>query len=114
MDRSDVINLYADTITFDGYGVARKSRTARQVFCKVESVTRAEFFDAGRSGLNPEYRITLFSGDYAGESVVGYKGKMYSVYRTYHAKTDILELYVERQGGVNTAEPEPEPDEDVH
>ncbi len=106
MDRSDVINLYADTIAFDEYGVAKKSRTARQVFCKVESVTRSEFFDAGRSGLNPEYRITMFAGDYAGESVVGYKGRMYSVYRTYFAKTDIIELYVEKQGGVNTAEPE--------
>ena len=59
MDRSDVINLYADTITYDEYGVAKKTRTERSVFCKVDSVTRAEFFDAGRSGLNPEYRIFL-------------------------------------------------------
>lgn len=104
MDRSDVINLYADTITYDEYGVAKKTRTERSVFCKVDSVTRAEFFDAGRSGLNPEYRITMFYGDYNGESVVGYKGKLYSVYRTYLAKTDIIELYVERQGGTNGQE----------
>lgn len=104
MDRSDVINLYADTITYDEYGVAKKTRTERSAFCKVDSVTRAEFFDAGRSGLNPEYRITMFCGDYNGESVVGYKGKLYSVYRTYLAKTDIIELYVERQGGTNGQE----------
>lgn len=109
MDRSDVINLYADIVTFDDYGVARKARTARQVFCKVDSVTRAEFFEAGRQGLNPEYRITMFSGDYDGETIVGYKGRMYSVYRTYFAKTDIIELYVERQGGTDTAEPTPTP-----
>ena len=101
MDRSDVISLYADTITYDAYGVARKTRTAREVFCKVDSVTRSEFFEAGRQGLNPEYRITMFFGDYNGESVVGYKGRTYSVYRTYQAKTDIIELYVERQGGTN-------------
>ena len=105
MDRSDIVNLYADTITYDDYGVAKKTRTAKQVYCKVDSVTRSEFFEAGRSGLNPEYRITMFFGDYSGETVVGYKGKMYSVYRTYLAKTDIIELYVERQGGTNIAEP---------
>lgn len=105
MDRSDVINLYADTVVYDDYGVAKKKRTARRVYCKVESVTRAEFFEAGRAGLNPEFRMTMFAGDYLGETVVGYKGKMYAVYRTYFEKTDIIELYVERQGGVNTAEP---------
>jgi SPP1 family predicted phage head-tail adaptor len=104
MDRSDIVNLYSDSVSYDEYGVARKTRTAKEVFCKVDSVTRAEFFEAGRSGLNPEYRITMFFGDYNGESVVGYKGRTYSVYRTYQAKTDIIELYVERKGGTNGEE----------
>lgn len=104
MDRSDVINLYSDVISYNEYGVAVKTRTAKQVYCNVSSVTRAEFFDAGRQGLNPEYRFTMFAGDYNGESVVGYKGRTYSVYRTYLAKTDIIELYVERQGGTNGQE----------
>lgn len=104
MDRSDVINLYADTITYDSLGVAQHNQTARQVFCKVDSVTRAEFFDAGRSGLNPEYRITMFFGDYQGESLIGYNGALYSVYRTYISRTDIIELYVERKGGTNGTE----------
>lgn len=104
MDRSDIVNLYTDVITYDDYGVARKTRTAKQVFCKVDSVTRAEFFDAGKAGLKPEYRITMFFGDYDGETVVGYKGRLYSVYRTYLAKTDIIELYVERQGGTDGEE----------
>lgn len=104
MDRSDIVSLYADTITRDEYGINRKTTTVRQVFCKIDSVTRQEFFDAGREGLNPEYRITMFYGDYNGETVVGYKGRTYSVYRTYLAKTDIIELYVERQGGTNGTE----------
>lgn len=104
MDRSDIVNLYTDVITYDSYGVAQHTQTARQVFCKVDSVTRQEFYEAGRSGLNPEYRITMFFGDYQGESLVGYNGALYSVYRTYHAKTDIIELYVERKGGTNGTE----------
>lgn len=101
MDRSDIITLYADTVTYNDYGVAVKTRTSRDVFCKVDSVTRAEFFEAGRSGLNPEYRITMFFGDYEGETIVGYNGRNYSVYRTYQAKTDIIELYVERRAGTD-------------
>lgn len=103
MDRSDIITLYKDTVTYDDYGVPRKTRTGRDVFCKVDSVTRSEFFEAGKSGLNPEYRMTMFFGDYEGESLVGYNGRMYSVYRTYMAKTDIIELYVERKGGTDKA-----------
>lgn len=101
MDRSDIITLYADQISYDDYGVARTTRTGREVFCKVDSVTRSEFFEAGKSGLNPEYRMTMFFGDYNGETLVGYNGRMYSVYRTYMAKTDIIELYVERRVGTD-------------
>lgn len=101
MDRSDVISLIAVTLTQDDYGVWHRNETARDVFCSVESVTRQEFYDGGRAGLNPEYRVTMFFDDYQGEQTVSYKGKRYGVYRTYHAKTDVLELYVERKGGTN-------------
>lgn len=46
----------------------------------------------------------MFFGDYNGEDTILYNGKAYGVYRTYHAKTDVLELYVERKGGVNRGE----------
>lgn len=101
MDRSDVITLVAVTQTQDVFGVWRAKETTRDVFCSVESVTRAEYFEGGRNGLNPEFRITMFAGDYAGEETLIYKGRAYGVYRTYLAKTDTIELYVERKGGVN-------------
>ena len=101
MDRSDIVTLYADTVSYDDYGVAVKTRTSRDVFCKVDSVTRAEFFEAGRAGLNPEYRITMLFMEYNGEVIVGYNGRNYSVYRTYQAGTDIIELYVERKAGTD-------------
>lgn len=104
MDRSDVVTLVAYTQTQDEFGVWRSTRTERQVFCSVDSVTRQEYFEGGRNGLNPEYRITMFFGDYNGEDTILYNGKAYGVYRTYHAKTDVLELYVERKGGVNRGE----------
>lgn len=104
MDRSNVITLVSTSQTQDAFGVWRQTETKRDVFCQVDSVTRAEFFEAGRSGLNPEFRFTLFAGDYNGESIVIFNGKAYSVYRTYHARTDEIELYVERKGGTNGKE----------
>lgn len=101
MDRSNVINLVATTHTRDENGVRRVVETSRQVYCDVSSVTASEFFEGGRSGLNPEYRFTVFYADYAGEQIVEYEKKRYGVYRTYQAKTDELELYVERKGGTN-------------
>lgn len=101
MDRSDVIELVTLTRTQDAYGIWRATESSKQIFCQVDSVSQSEFFEAGRNGLNPEYRFTVFFGDYADEPIVIYKGNRYSVYRTYLRRDDRLELYVERKGGTN-------------
>ena len=101
MDRSDVLTLINETHTQDDYGVWRKQETRRDVFCQVSSVTATEFFDGGRNGLNPEFRFVVFFDDYEGERIVEYRGNRYAVYRTYQARNDNLEIYVERQGGTN-------------
>ena len=102
----DVLILIGNaTETRDEYGVMRRTYSERQVFCRVESVTRAEFFNAGRNGFNPEYKMTMFRGDYQGESMCKYGNFSYGIYRTYHVPgTDYIELYVERKGGVNGKE----------
>ena len=101
MDRSDVCNLISTTKAQDDYGVWRDTEISREVFCQVNSVTRAEFFEGGRNGLNPQFRFTMFAEDYEDEPIVEYNGKRYSVYRTFFGKTDNIELYVERKGGTN-------------
>lgn len=101
MDRSEVITLIGETKTQDDKGVWRSSKTSREVFCQVNSVTRQEFFEGGRNGLNPEYVFTMFFGDYEDERELEYKGKRYAVYRTYYGRNDTLELYAERKGGTN-------------
>ena len=101
MDRSEVITLISEQKTQDEYGVWRTTTAERNVFAQVNSVTASEFFDGGRNGLNPEYRFVVFFADYNGERIVRYKGESYAVYRTYHARADALELYVERKGGTN-------------
>ena len=101
MDRSDVITLIKETNVKNKYGVYEATTQSREIFCQVRSVTRTEFFEAGRNGINPEYQFTVFADDYEGEKTVVYRGKAYGVYRTYQSRTDTLELYVERKGGTN-------------
>ena len=101
MDRSTPIKLIKSEYIRDENGVQRAQESIREVFAQVRSVTSSEFFEGGRNGLNPEYRFTVFFGDYEGERVIEYLGKRYAVYRTYQVRTDSLELYTERQGGVN-------------
>ena len=98
----DVLILLTPTQAKNEYGVDEETYTSRQIFCQVESVSRAEFFGAGRNGLNPEYKFTVFSGDYCGEPVCKFHGQSYAIYRTFFVPgTDTVELYVERRGGTN-------------
>lgn len=113
MDRSTPIYLVKETYAEDNYGVLVPTTQKRLVYANVTSVSASEFFEGGRNGLNPELRIIMFGPDYEGEEVVEINNARYAVYRTYQARTDILELYLERRKGkadIPTPTP-PEPDE---
>ena len=109
----DVINLVEQNGYYDKNKVYRTQRTSRQVFAKVESINRSEFFNAGRIGLNPQLLFRVFKGDYNGESIVEYNGRIYSVYRTFDSQqsnfrnsekellSDYIELYTERKVGTD-------------
>lgn len=101
MDRSELIYLVKEVKTKDNLGVYHTEPVKRRVFCNVSSISAAEFFDGGRAGLNPAFRMSLFYADYDGEQILEYKGKNYAIYRTFLKGTDTLELYVERKGGTN-------------
>ena len=101
MDRSTPIYLISTTYTEDAFGVLQPTTTKRLVYANVTSVSASEWFEGGRNGLNPEFRMTMFGPDYNGEEIVEYNGAQYSVYRTYKAKTDRLELYVEKRKGTH-------------
>lgn len=99
MEKSNVIQLLTTTYTADAIGQRVPTETARQVFCDVQSVTRSEWLDAGNRGFKPEYRVTMFAPDYAGEQVVVFEGVRYTIYRTYRRQDDDIELYLERRAG---------------
>lgn len=71
----------------------------RKVFCRVESVSRSEFYQAAQADMHPQYifRISNFR-DYLGEQALLYqdwtgKKKRYEILRTYKAPgSDEIEL----------------------
>lgn len=102
MDRSDVIYLIrTEKNGRDKYGRWIKTEIKKQVFVQVDSISMNEFYEAGRNGLNPQFRFRMFSGDYNAETVCEYKGQRYAIYRTFMRDDDTIELYVETKGGTN-------------
>lgn len=100
MDRSSVIYLVSNNKTQNELGIWVDNLTERKVFAEVSSVGQSEWFEGGRNGLNPEYRFRMFAYDYNGESLVRYNGNIYSIYRTYVDRNELIELYAEKREGV--------------
>jgi hypothetical protein len=71
------------------------NETRREVFCRQESISRSEFYQAQATDLRPELVLILADYlDYEGEHVCIYGGDWYRVIRTYR-KGQELELIVQ-------------------
>lgn len=100
MDRSSVMQLIAVTYAEDDIGQRVPAETARDVFCNIASVSANEWFEAGRAGMQAALKVTMFAPDYQGEQIAVVEGVRYGIYRTYRAKNETLELYLERRAGI--------------
>ena len=120
MKRISVCYLVFETFSQDSYGVITPTEEKTKVYCDVTSVSQKEWFEGGRNGLNPEYKMTMFKYDYSGEQILEYNEVQYTIYRTYE-KGDLIELYVQKRKGneeivipddpVQPADPSPEENE---
>lgn len=99
MDRSVVILLIENTPYQDSLGIWHDNESERKVFAEVESVSQSEWFEGGRSGLNPQFRFKMFRYDYQGEKVIKYGDTFYTIYRTYVDRNEMIELYTELKKG---------------
>lgn len=80
--------------------VVEKLRTSATVMAEIDSVTKSEFYEAGRLGFQPDFRATIYDFEYTDEPIVKWNGKLYSVYRTYYINgADRVELYCTERGG---------------
>ena len=86
----------------DEYGNPELVRSSIEVFCRVESVSRAEFYQAAQTGLHPSYTFVLTHYmDYHGEQEIEYTDWMgqthrYDIIRTYK-RDDELELITQER-----------------
>jgi len=101
MDRSNIIELVTRTYTHNADYQQIETETRRTVYCSVNSVTLNEWNIAGQNGRKPQYRMTMFIGDYNNEETLIYNRKYYSIYRTYIGKNETIDLYVEEKVGTN-------------
>lgn len=95
---TDTLVLLTAAVTLDDYGGEVITETEKTVYCEVNSITQSEFYAAANTQLEPEYKFTVFFGDYSGEETVKYNGVRYAIYRTYRTG-DYMELYAERKIG---------------
>lgn len=107
MDRSDVINLITELQVQTPDYTWTTTETSSEVFCDVRSITRTEWFEAGRNGIeHPAFIFIMNRNEYAGQKIVEYRGQRYGIYRTYAAMNESLELYCEAKGGVHDGKQE--------
>ena len=83
--------------------------TKNTVFCNKRSISQGEYYKAQQAGKKVEAKVEVHCIDYAGEVLVEFEGKRYSVLKTYEPPdSDVIELTLtdlptaaetEREGG---------------
>ena len=96
---NDVCELIGVTLTKDELQQEIETEVNRLVFCNRQSITMSEFYQAGQTDIKAAHKFVMNSMDYQDERLIRFKGKRYSIYRTFETN-DYIELYAEvRNGG---------------
>ena len=67
--------------------------TGNPVFCNRRSISQGEYYKAQQAGKKVEVKVEVHCIDYAGETLVEFEGKRYSVLKTYEPPDgDVIEL----------------------
>ncbi|MEG0165850.1 phage head closure protein [Anaerorhabdus sp.] len=89
----DVCKLVSETKSTNQYGDLLPSKKVEtDVFCRVISVKRNEFYQASAVGMKPEIVLEVRQEDYSHENIVIYDEIEYKVLRTYPVGKKIVEL----------------------
>ena len=79
----DVIYLISEDPAAHG-AFDKPTETKKLCYCRINSVTRSEFYTAREHGLEPLFVFVLSEyADYNGEKIIEYNNKRYRVIRSY-------------------------------
>lgn len=97
----DLLTLIAVSYEQDNIGQQIAAETSADVWAHLRSVSRSEWYAAGRDGMQPAIVAEMPIVNYHGERTAVWHGKRYNVYRTYFVDgSDVIELYLEERVGV--------------
>lgn len=97
---NEVVELITAAITTDNIGQEDKTLTYSEVFAEKNGIPRAEFFSVGVKDIKPAVMFKIREADYSEQSSLRFNGKIYTIYRVYPTKNEMIELYCEvRVGG---------------
>ena len=83
----------------DSIGQPIVTETAREILVEYQSVTSNEFFIGKQSGLSPSFRFRVDRFGYKGERIIEFNGTRYTIYKTYEADNNFVDLYAEEELG---------------
>lgn len=69
------------------------------LLAQVESATRLEYYKHGTPENRPEYIVTVNIVEYDNQHYCRFKGKEYSITRTYVKDRDLIELTLSKKTG---------------
>lgn len=101
MTKIGKVSLVTQATTTDSIGQIIETETLTDLICNVRSVTQSEFMQGSQSGLAPAYVFECSIFAYSGQKVLIYNGLRYSIYRTFEADENYIELYAEQEVGVS-------------
>ena len=96
----DVLTLISQQYAIDDFGVQQiVGEESHEIFCRVKSINRAEFFQAMKAGFHAQIAFAVSPIDYHGEPIVEFHGKRYEIYRCFLSSADVMELYGKEKEG---------------
>lgn len=93
------ITLITHTYTSDSIGQKIATDVEKTVIGNKTNISSQEFNDASVRGLQPQFRVEVWTMEYNGATEVKIGNTKYSVYRTYENNDGKTELYLEKRVG---------------
>lgn len=70
----------------------QSSPSKRQTFARKDSIRQSEFYQSAKTDLKPELTFIVWTQEYNGEQELEYKGRKYTIIRTYEKNDKEIEL----------------------